>query len=129
PAPAPRDSGVTRDDQIAAAIFKIVAALAANVVANDPSNDALPRLLARGLRDAAIESALHDAFPELSQRQAEHIAFFIASELDGTLNRRNVAVHFTKQYVMDRLRAIDPILADVARIADLVYRVQGALAS
>jgi hypothetical protein len=128
-APASQDSGDTRNERIAEAVVKIVAAVVANAVANDPSVDAMVRQLFREIRNGVIASTLRDAFPALSQRQAKDITFFIASELDGTLNAQKVTVHFTKQYVIDQLRAIDPTLADAAEIAELVYRVHRAVAA
>ena len=129
PAPTPRGSSDARDEQIATAFLKAVAALAVNAVASDPSNSDLQRFAARELRNAVVASALRDAFPDLSQRQAKDVAYFIGAELDGKLNAGNVAVHFTKQYAMDQLRAIDPNLADVAQLADFLYRLHGAVSA
>ena len=119
----PTDNGAA-----ASAAFKIVVALGAEVARRQSDQDQglgaaiVGQLLGMG-RDAAIESAITDAFPDLSEHQASIIASVVGLMFEGRLTKLDVATEVGKQEVIRALDEQDPALGGSAKIVDFLVSV------
>lgn len=123
----PRLGNGSTQARMAQAAIKIGAAALTHKIARDAAArpgaglaEILAEQIARTVRDAAIESALADLFPRLTDRQARDVQRLISSYLDG-LRILDGSAQRAKQRLIDDLRTIDANLADIAVIADFLY--------
>ncbi len=120
-------NGPTKE-QLQQAGGKVVIAIVADRIADEAAKgpnagpgDIFAAQVARGVRDAAIESALRDLFPRLSARQRRDIRLLTSNAVDGRLNLLDQTQQKAKQRLINDLRDIDENLADAAVLADFIY--------
>ena len=111
------------DDEVAAAIVKILAAAGFNEASKPQPDDDFGKMLARGIarqaRDELIVSAVSDLFPGMRASDSAAVRVLICQALDKRLVPN-------RDRILAELRRNNPDLADATEITEFLIRLSNA---